>query len=183
MRNSQKQRLQRCIDFLRPLQSEFAESVSEVHWIGARNADPDQGPSYCRTCCDKRVDKLNAEHPDHEYLRDGGWGYEGDGLEICDDCGTHLNCTLSHYGVNSELDHWEAARIDLRGKHRAATAFELLLILESGSLDDYWLSAPGMRQHEVDRIRAIHRDANALARRIDRMRQRAQAQPQKDSNQ
>lgn len=176
MRQSQKQRLQRCIDFLRPLQSEFAESVSEVYWLGARNADPDQGPSYCRSCCEKHVDRLNSQHPEHEYLRDGGWGYEADGLEICDDCDAFLNCTLTHFGVASELDNWERARIDLRGKHKAATAFQLLLILESGSMDDYWLSAPGMLPYEVERIQIIHREAHALTRRIDRIRQHAQAQ-------
>ena len=186
MRESQKQRIQRCIDFLRPLQSEFAESLSEVYWLGARNADPDQGPSYCRDCCDTHVDRLNAEHPDHEYLRDGGWGYEADTPEICDDCGAFLNCTLTHCGVASELEHWANARIALRVRYQASTAFELLLILESGSLEDYWLSAPHMQPYEVRRIKLIHRGVHALTRRIDliahRAAQRAQAQKEQGND-
>ena len=181
MRDSQRHRLQRCIDYLRPIQAEYAETVSEVHWIGASNADPDQAPSYCRSCCDKHVSKLNEQTPEHDYFCDGGWGYEADGQEICADCGAILNCTLTHYGVSSELDNWGAAKISLRGKHRSSTAFALLLILESTYLDDYWLSAPRMQLHEADRILAIHRDANALTRRIDRMRQRATPPQQKES--
>ena len=173
MRKSQEIRLQRCVDYLRPLQSELSESLSEVYWLGARNADPDQGPSYCRDCCDKHVDRLNAAHPNHEYLRDGGWGYVADTPEICDDCGAFLNCTLTHEGVSSELEYWANARIALRGKHQAATAFQLLLILESGSLDDYWLNSTHLSPYEVKRIQLIHREAHGLTQRIDRIRQRA----------
>ena len=182
MTEMQAQRLARCIDFLRPIQALFAESVSEVHWVGARNADPDQGPSYCRTCCDKLVDRLNAEHPDHEYLRDGGWGYESDGHEVCDACGALLNCTLSHCGMEQELEHWESVRICLRGRYQESTAYQLLTLLECAPLDEYWLTAPGMQPYQTERIRRIRRDTHALARRIDGIRARAVARGIKKEN-
>lgn len=171
---TQKQRLARCKDFLRAMQSSFYESVSEVHWIGARNADPDQSPSYCRACCDKLVDKLNTENPSHEYLRDGGRGYEADCIEVCDECGALLNCTLTHCGVEQELEHWAGARIDLRGKYRESTAYQLLTLLDCAPLDDYWIDPPGMQPYQIDRISRSRRDTHRLTLRIDSIRSRAQ---------
>lgn len=169
----QKLRMERCIGFLRPLQASFSETISETHWVGARNADPDQGSSYCRACCDKLVEQLNAKHPEHEYLRDGGWGSDSDSQEICEECGDFLACSLTEYGIGQELDHWSRARVTLHGRYAATTAFQLLQILESECLNDYWLTAPGKHQYQIDSIRRIHRDTHALTRRIDAIRDRA----------
>lgn len=168
----QQQRFDRCIEFLRPIAQKAADEASEVYWIAARNADPDQGPSYCRACADALVDKLNAEHPDHEYLRDGGWGYEADTQEICEQCGIHLSCTLTEHGIEQELDHWSRYRIDLKGKHASVRAYFLLNTLECaymGNADD----APWLHGYKLDRAKAIQREVHRLTRRVDGIRSRA----------
>lgn len=167
----QQQRLDRCIEFLRPIAQDAENTASEVYWIGARNADPDQGPSYCGDCGGKLVDKLNAENPDGEYLLDGGWGYESDGCEVCDKCGLHLRCSLSDCGVDQELDHWSASRIDLRGKHASTTAWFLLLTLECAYMGDL-TDIPWLHGHEIDRAKRIQTSVHRLIRRIDAMRAR-----------
>lgn len=177
----QAQRLDRCIEFLRPIAQDAENKASEVYWIAARNADPDQGPSYCGDCGGKLVDKLNAEHPEHEYLLDGGWGYESDSCEMCDECGLHLRCTLSDHGVDQELSHWAANRISVRDKHASTTAWFLLLVLECaymGTPDEVtWL-----KEYQLDRLKSIQRDVHRLTRRIDAMRKRRESTKGESTN-
>lgn len=174
MTELQQQRFDRCVTFLRALSQAADNEACEVHWLAARNADPDQGPSYCRECCNALVEKGNSEHPDHEYLRDGGWGYVADGTECCDTCGKQLRCTLSDYGVDSELDNWEDSRLRLRGKRATYQAFDLLNVLESAYMGDVdectWL-----RGHELERAKRIQKGVHRLTRRIDGIRERIAA--------
>ena len=166
MTDAQQQRLDRCIEFLRTIAKPADDEASEVHWIGARNADPDQGPSYCQKCCDELVDKMNAEHPEHEYLRDGGWGCPSDGSECCDVCGRQLRVQLTDQGVSSELDNWNGCRIKLRGKQASYIAFDLLAVLETaymGSLEN----CPWLHDYQLAMIKNNQRDIHRLARRID----------------
>lgn len=105
-------------------------SMSYVHWLNARNADTDQGNSYCRDCCDSAVERLNATHPEHEYFRDGGWPTDADHPENCCECGATLDCSLTTHGVEYELDHYETERLSLRGKRSDEVAYNALQILE-----------------------------------------------------
>lgn len=174
MTPAQAQRLDRCIKFLEPVAADAERKASEVYWISARNADPDQGSSYCGDCGGKLVDKLNAENPDHEYLLDGGWGYESGSCEICDKCGLHLRCTLTDCGVDQELDHWMSVRIDLRGKHASTTAWFLLLILECAYMGNL-AEARWLKDHQIARAKRIQQNIHLLTRRIDAMRKRRES--------
>jgi len=107
-----------------------AETASYVHWLNARNADTDQGNSYCRDCCDTQVKKLNAKHPKLEYFRDGGWPTDADHPEFCCECGATLDCSLTTHGVEYELDQYEKERLTLRGKHAPYFAYNAYQILE-----------------------------------------------------
>ena len=175
MRDTQQQRLARCIEFLRPIAHTATEEAREAHWIGARNADPDQGPSYCRECCDALVEKLNTEHPEHEYLRDGGWGYDADGLECCDSCGKQLNVFLTSYGIEQELDNWSGSKIMLRGKRAPYLAFDLLNLLECADMRDL-TSQTYLHGYQLDQAKNIQLGVHRLTRRIDAIRRRAAAE-------
>ncbi|WEE79412.1 hypothetical protein LZ683_08660 [Comamonas testosteroni] len=169
MRESQKQRLDRCIKFLRPIAQPAEDAAGEVHWLGARNADPDQGPSYCYECCSAEVHRLNEQHPDHEYLVDGGWGYTSDGVELCDKCNKTLRVNLSDYGVASEIDNYLSLP---RIKLDSHSAYDILNILECaymGNADD----APWLRGYELERVKGIQKSVHQLTHRIDRTRLRA----------
>lgn len=171
----QQQRFDRCIDYLTPIARIVEVGAGEVHWIAARNADPDQGPSYCYECGSAKVDSLNIAHPEHEYLLDGGWGsYESDCQEFCEECGKTLRTWLTDYGVSQELENWAVSRITLRGKHAAHCAYEIMRLLECALLDDY-SNMPHLKEYEIDEIKQIQRDVHRLIKRIDAIRRRAAA--------
>jgi len=167
--DTQKQRLDRCIKFL----STFAlpdSEIGDIHWIGARNADPEAGESYCYECGHEEVNRLNAEHPDHEYFLDGGWSIESDSQEFCETCGKYLHTSLTSYAVAQELNHWCENRITLRGKSAPYQAYELLRVLECAYMGDpVWES-----NYERERINDIQHGVHRLTRRIDAVRIRAE---------
>lgn len=120
--------------WLRDMSRPLVATMSYVHWINARNANTDQGLSYCKCCAQKIVEQSNAANPDHEYFVDGGWSTESDVPEHCDDCGETLDCHLTTCGLEYELDHFEAHRIALRGKHAAYVAYSMTQILEAAQI-------------------------------------------------
>ncbi|APW37669.1 hypothetical protein RD110_11075 [Rhodoferax koreense] len=169
-------KMQRCLEFLRPIALPAEKKADHAHWIAARNADPEQGEDYCRACCQKEVDRLNAENPDGEYLVDGGWGSESDTSGVCSGCGEPLHVGLTEHGVSSELEHFERHRINLRGTHAPYTAFYLVATLESAFIGDVdkcsWL-----RGHQADHVKRNQQGVRKLLRRIDAIRGRMAAIP------
>lgn len=171
MRESQKQRLERCIKFLRPIAQPAEDAAGEVHWLGARNAAPDQGPSYCYECCSAEVDRLNEQNPGHEYLVDGCWGYTSDGVEFCDKCGKTLRVNLSDYGVASEIDNYLSLP---RIKLNSHSAYDILNILECAYMGDL-SNAPWIKGYEMERAKETQKCVHQLTRRIDKTRIRVAA--------
>ncbi|MCO8261534.1 hypothetical protein NC656_08245 [Pseudomonas asiatica] len=74
--------------------------VPHPHWIGGKDAD--QGPSYCRSCAEAKVEAREAEYVD------GGWQQDNDGCCHCDTCGRLLEYNLTDYGAAEELEHYLA---------------------------------------------------------------------------
>ena len=74
------------------------------HWID----DYDGGLSYCRDCALTKIAELQSEHSGTDYELDGGWRTEGDSLAFCESCNCPLDNGLTDYGVQQELEHFEA---------------------------------------------------------------------------
>lgn len=72
------------------------------HWIHGY----DEGLSYCRTCAQKKIDELRAVDSDSDYLLDGGWPTESDGLAFCESCYCPLHVLFTDYAVDSELQYF-----------------------------------------------------------------------------
>lgn len=172
MTDLQQQRLDRCIAYLQPIAKQADDECGEVHWIAARNADPNQGPSYCRECCDELVGQMNDANPDHEYLRDGGWGYDGSHFECCDKCGKNLRVNLDDCGVEQAIEDYGHRRLRLHGKHATYQAHDLLCVLECAFMGDVD-ECPWLRGYQAERAKANQAGVHRLTRRIDAIRARA----------
>ncbi|MFT3992509.1 MAG: hypothetical protein QM680_14000 [Luteolibacter sp.] len=77
--------------------------TADEHWIHGW----DEGQSFCRECAEKKIEELLAEKPEADICLDGGWGIEGDSLEFCETCSRRLWNSLTQYGCESEVDHFE----------------------------------------------------------------------------
>lgn len=106
--------------------AEIAANPSFPCWLGGD--DVDQGPSYCRTCAEKKVTAGKAE------FVDGGWGpQEEDSCCHCDACGCLLYYSLTEYGADLEKDHFTDNPPTQPISQE--TAFHLLALLEA-KMDD-----------------------------------------------
>lgn len=81
------------------------------------NDGDDEGLSYCHDC-------ILLLRPNAVWLEDyrGGYAYEEDGSEICENCHCLLDYTLTDYGVDNELDHFSEFPFDWE---HAQECFEL----------------------------------------------------------
>lgn len=82
------------------------------HWItgDADGFDFDAGTDWCRECAEYVVADFMAENPDldDDVIRlDGGWGTDHDCAPWCELCGCKLDGSLTNYGSQEELDHFE----------------------------------------------------------------------------
>lgn len=106
--------------------------VSCAHWINAKNANTDQGISYCGACCEKHVTELNKKNPKGEYFMDGGWSQDSDTFENCDTCGVTLDTDFTEYAVREEIEYWrrKPIRMHLLSARGPYVAFRLLQTLD-----------------------------------------------------
>ncbi len=76
-------------------------------WIAGGD---DEATDYCRPCAEKALvaakDGLTSEEAENLTLA-GGYVGEEDSRAHCESCGKLLDYTLTNYGVDSELDHFE----------------------------------------------------------------------------
>lgn len=86
--------------------AEKYEVVPE-HWIHGY----DEGFSYCLECAEAKIVELLKEEPKADYHLGGGSVMEGDTLARCDKCYRVLRNSLTHFGCEDELDHWERVKI------------------------------------------------------------------------
>lgn len=141
----------------------LTEKAEFSRWVGARNADADQGPNWCFVCCEKEVVRLNVANPDAEYFVDGGWNQQSDSPPTCQGCGLALDDTLTEYGIEYELEHYAMHRIQLHGEYRAGEAFNFLKIIESAGDDPkQWGRNKCELKKLLRKLNAIH--ARAMAK-------------------
>jgi len=162
-------RADRCIQYLTPLASSVLKDEEDPHWIDAREVDVDQLYSYCREHGLALVEKMNGEHPEHDYMLCRGYSYESDSQEVCEECGKYLHTCLTSYAIKEELDHVESCRLGLRGKYLPYRAYMLLRVIECAQeyegvvFNDYRDKEHAELQQRVRK----------LTRRIDAARRRA----------
>lgn len=123
------------LDWLRPIAAPVAAEAEFSRWISARNAAPDQSDDWCTACARAEVERLNAEHPGHEYLVDGGWESSTDVPPCCCKCGKTLDDYLTGYAIEAEADHYSRHSVGLRGQHGPDRAFRFAQMLSSGDFD------------------------------------------------
>lgn len=155
MTATERDLLDTVLRWLEPIAEPAAKDSEPSRWIAARNADPDQASNWCTHCATKEVARLNALHPDHEYIVDGGWSTTTDVPPICEGCGKSLVGVFTEHAIEYETEHYLAHRLTLRGRFRHERAFRLTQVLESGDFD------------------LSNKDHAALFRKLDRMRRRA----------
>lgn len=127
------QRIYAVAKWLAPIAAPVEANAEFSRWIGARNADPEQSEDYCTACARTEVARLNALHPEHEYLVDGGWGSSTDCPPACCKCGVCLDDHLSEYAIEEEIEHYASNAICLRGERAAPSAFRFRQMLLSGN--------------------------------------------------
>ena len=113
---------------LEPLAAGY--DVKPEHWVGGG----DEGLSYCRDCCLAEVAKLGSD----DLRLDGGWVGECDAAPFCETCQHPLDYTLTDYGVEEELNHFEEYGFDLDSPGDACA---LLKVFSSA----YWPGEHGPR--------------------------------------
>jgi hypothetical protein len=75
----------------------------DLYWIHG----VDDPGCWCNKCASKEVKRLIAAGADpDEVCVDGGWGGDEDGNESCQGCGVDLECFLTEYGVEEEVEHF-----------------------------------------------------------------------------
>lgn len=84
---------------------ERAAVLNPPYWL----IGDDESLSYCWSCLQAHLP------PDAEVGLDwgGGYCYEGDGPEVCEDCGELLAYELTSYGSTEELAHFAQYPPDL----------------------------------------------------------------------
>jgi hypothetical protein len=99
---------------------ELADTIETKpeHWIHADPSSnhhgkiPDEAVSFCRDCCEKRVEALKATDPEGDYHAGGGYGVEGDCTPFCEDCSARLENSLTNWGAHEEIGHFEQYGFD-----------------------------------------------------------------------
>ena len=135
MLTDRTKRVDAVIGWLRPIAEPVASEAEHARWIGALNADPDQSEDWCTACARVEVERLNALHPDHEYVVDGGWGSSTDCPPSCCKCGKSLDGHFTAAAIGYEMDHYDRHSVSLR-KCAAEKAFRFIQMLESGCFDE-----------------------------------------------
>jgi hypothetical protein len=72
----------------------------------------EEGESYCPRCAAAKLAELLIAKPDGDYAVGGSCESEGDSTPFCESCGTRLRNTLTDYGCESELDHFQLYGFD-----------------------------------------------------------------------
>lgn len=105
--------------------------TENVYWVHG----DDEAECWCHACCRFKVRNLRRRNRKNrtEYCVDGGWLTEEDGPCFCAGCGKLLDCSLTRYGIEAELEHFlsygflsGASTID------PGTAYELCRVFEEG---------------------------------------------------
>ncbi len=91
---------------LRPTAKKFRKK--SLHWVQGG----DEGLSYCYSCAEKVVRRLQKKFPNDEFFVDGGWGSEEDSQEFCHMCGAPLDNSFTNFACEQELRHFAEHSFD-----------------------------------------------------------------------
>lgn len=106
------------LDFIRE-RAAGAEERLPCHWIGGagdvKRFPYDGATDFCRECAESAIDEFYEANPDQRgedddelaLFLDGGWNTEHDSPPYCEVCGDALDGSLTDYGVDQELEHFE----------------------------------------------------------------------------
>lgn len=132
---SLKERLWEIESFVEARQS----SPERMYW----KVDDASGEDFCHDC-------IKKELPDGEYGEDyeGGYGLESDGSRVCCKCGKLLDYTLTNYGIDYEIEHFEEYPPDLNNPDQC---YEIAAIAGGIAWDD---------KKRIRRLLAIMKAAN-----------------------
>jgi len=98
------------------------------------------------------------DREENYYARDYG-GYGADGCRHCEHCGAHLDVSLTEYGVESELDHFEQCGIkDADDWRHFLDVCEAIKHVESSSFPGRW-----MKECEIELHRNLYTRTVAVA--------------------
>jgi hypothetical protein len=83
-----------------------AESPEDAYWL---SGELDDNEEYCHDCAEKKLDEIRRKRRDPEL---GGLGcgcgtHESDSQLFCEMCGKKLMCSLTNYGIEQEIEHFE----------------------------------------------------------------------------
>lgn len=99
--------LERAAGALDPLPCHWIGGAGEVHGF-----QYDAGSNFCCECAEALIELFYEAHPEldpdaEDLYLDGGWSTEHDSPPFCEECGTRLAGSLTNYGVDQELEHFE----------------------------------------------------------------------------
>lgn len=103
------------------------------HWI--LTPDGDHGEEWCPDCGHFKVRNLRRHDRKRraDYILDGGWRTEHDGIRICAGCAAFLDGGLTTYGAKSELEYYRECGLSTQ---RDVDALYLSEIIGSLCFDD-----------------------------------------------
>lgn len=111
------------------------------HWITSDTEGFEYDVSYdfCYECAEFLIDEFVAEHPDDEgdIHLDGGFGTDHDSPPYCEFCGARLSGSLTKYGIDSELEHFEGHPPS--SPDDWAAFLDAVEGLDEGDGDDRWI--------------------------------------------
>ena len=119
------------------LRARMVYPEENTHWIGGSDDLDiyDEGNSYCASCCQKRVNEINAEIQKfkHTAFVNGGWVTREETPQFCEDCGKPLAYEL--VDGREELEHFaeHAENINLKD---GQVCYELYQVLDCSRIGE-----------------------------------------------
>lgn len=108
-------------EIIYPIAQQF--ETQPEYWIHGS----DEGPSFCYDCAQQKIGELLKENPDDDICLGGGFINESDSSAFCDTCNAPLENSLTDYGVDCELGHFEETPLDLTSPSDCYYFYEMII--------------------------------------------------------
>lgn len=141
-----------------------AEKVYEApeHWIRGDSDYIDSSESYCYDCAKKEIARLEKEHPDDEFILDGGWDIDGDYTPFCKTCGQLLSNNFTQAACNEELFHYLRYGFNPMSAMDCLSLYKVLMAITWDTFD----RLIGVQEYERESDVSNHNDLYRLCRLI-----------------
>ncbi len=104
------------------------------HWISG--GESDQSEDFCFECAKEKVDALNRDNSNGDYLVDGGWeNHDSDSVVHCEKCECLLNFWPTDHCFETELEGFESCGVTCLGNENRYI-FDILLCGASDQNED-----------------------------------------------